>query len=265
MINATVELQIENAVATLTLNRPEALNALDDVMIEGLQGALAELQAVEGLRAVILKGAGDHFMAGGDIGYFYRCLQLPPEQRRPAVAEVIDKVHQVTLGLRELPAPVIAVIRGSVAGFGVSLVAAADLAIASEEAQFCQAYLQIGTTPDGGNTFFMPRALGWKKAMELTLLNDRFDASQARQIGLVNQVVPAAELEQTVAGLLKRLCHGPAEAIARAKALFNASLSNTLEQQLEAERDSFADSTLTPDFAEGIQAFIEKRLPNFGQ
>ncbi len=264
-MNATVELQIDQGVATLTLNRPKALNALNGEMAEGLLLALEQLRQEPGLRAVILRGAGDHFMAGGDIGYFHQCLQMGPQERRPAISQVIDQVHQVTLGLRQLSVPVIAAIRGSVAGFGVSLVACADLAIASEEARFCQAYLQIGTTPDGGNTYFVPRLLGLKKAMELTLLNDRFDARQAEQLGLINRVVTVEEFEPTLQKLVQRLCAGPAEAIARAKQLFNSSLSNTLEQQLEAERESFADSSLTPDFAEGIQAFLEKRLPRFGQ
>jgi 2-(1,2-epoxy-1,2-dihydrophenyl)acetyl-CoA isomerase len=162
-----------------------------------------------------------------------------------------------------MPQPVIAGVRGSVAGFGMSLVAAADLAIAADSARFTQAYSQIGTTPDGGNTWFLPRAVGAKRAMGLTLLNEPIDAAGACAIGLVNQVVADSELEAVTLQLAERLARGPSRAYAQAKRLINDSMSNTLEQQLLAEQGSFTRCALSHDFAEGVTAFMEKRRPEF--
>ncbi|HLJ19476.1 MAG TPA: enoyl-CoA hydratase-related protein, partial [Stellaceae bacterium] len=157
----------------------------------------------------------------------------------------------------------IAAVHGAVAGIGMSLVLAADLAIATEDARFTLAYCHLGTSPDGGSTFFLPRTLGMKRAMEVALLGDRLDARTALAWSLVNWVVPTAELSERTMELAHRLAAGPAQAYAGTKRLLGQSLASSLETQLQAEAESFARCAGTEDFVEGVAAFIGKRPPKF--
>lgn len=252
------------AVATVTLNRPAALNALDDAMMDGMAEAFGTLEADPGVRAVIVTGAGEHFMAGGDIKFFHRGLDIPPAERRRRVEQFVHRVHPTVLTIRRMSAPVIASVRGAAAGFGMSLVMACDLALAADDAYFTLAYTLIGTTPDGSGTYHLPRIVGMKKAMALALLSERFDAKTALGLGLVNKVVPAAELEAATKALAERIAAGPTRAYGLTKRLLNRSLASTLEAQLQAECESFADCAASDDFAEGVRAFVEKRKPRFG-
>jgi 2-(1,2-epoxy-1,2-dihydrophenyl)acetyl-CoA isomerase len=163
-----------------------------------------------------------------------------------------------------MPHPVIARVHGAVAGFGLSLMCACDLAIAADDAYFTSAYRHIGLTPDGGATWTLPRIVGLRKAMEILLLGERFDASEALRLGLVNSVVSAPELDAAVDAVVKSLAEGPVTAIRNAKRLARASLDRTLSEQLQAEAASFAQCASTADFAEGISAFIAKRKARFG-
>lgn len=262
-MNQVVNVDRSEAVATVTLNRPSSLNALDSDMSYQLRDAFLSLSGDKSVRAVILQGAGDHFMAGGDIAYFHESLGLEPEARQVAVKRLIGVVHEFMITMRSMPQPVIASVRGNAAGFGMSLVAASDLAVATEDARFTQAYCQIGTTPDGGNTFFLPRAIGIKRTMAMTLLNEPLDAGQALAIGLINQMVPDNQLEETVSRLAERLSRGPTHAYANLKQLLNNTMGNTLQQQLDAEKASFADCATRHDFSEGVTAFMEKRKATF--
>lgn len=252
-------------VATLTLNRPKVLNTLNDTMAYALRDQCQALAQDTQVRCVIIQGAGGHFMAGGDIGYFAQSLTLTPAQREIEVSQLIDVVHAAIQAIRTMPKPVIASVAGAVAGFGVSLVAACDLAIGADNTRFASAYCQLGVSPDGGNTFFLPRIIGEKRAKALTFLGDPLDAHTAMLMGLINLVVPAEQLQTTTEQLAQRLCHAPQQALINAKALINQSLNTTLEQQLAAEQQGFTQCTLTADFAEGVQAFIQKRPPQFGQ
>ncbi len=259
----SVLIEVENRIATLTLNRPALLNALDPDMAEGLRASTAQVAADDSVRCVVVRGAGDNFMAGGDITYFQRCLELDPEQQRTAIHHLINCIHESVESLREMPKPVIASARGAVAGFGLSLLACCDLAVVSENCVFTLAYCNIGISPDGGSTYHLPRMIGAKRAMELALLGDRFDAHQARSIGLVNRVVPPDQLTQQTAALAQRLAAGPTLAYGHTKALINASLQSTLSAQLHAEESSFVEGIASADFAEGVHAFCEKRKPRF--
>jgi len=259
----TVLLERKGAIATVTLNRPAALNALDEAMMEGLEEAFTALEADHSVRAVVLCGAGEHFMAGGDIKFFHGALGLPPQERRRRFERIVHKVHPTMLAIRRMPQPVIASVRGAAAGFGMSLLMACDLALAAEDAYFTVAYALIGTSPDGSGTYHLPRLVGMKKAMELALLAERFDAASALQLGLVNRVVPLAELESATIALAERLARGPSRAYANTKRLLNRSLTSTLPAQLQAEAESFADCAASEDFAEGVRAFVEKRKPRF--
>lgn len=259
----TINLSHEGAIATIALNRPEALNALDQEMTLELSEATSLVEADASVRCVVLKGSGDHFMAGGDIKFFLHDLEQPPEARKIGFERMIGEVHASITRLRRMPKPVIASVRGAVAGFGLSLMSACDLAIAADNSYFTLAYCHIGTSPDGGSTYALPRLVGVKQAMEIALLGDRFDAERALQLGIVNRVVPLAELEATTQSLAQRLAQGPTAVYGRTKRLINESLNRNLSEQLQAEQDSFGASAAAPDFAEGVRAFVAKRKPNF--
>ena len=186
-----------------------------------------------------------------------------PAERAATFARLVETVHASIRTLRGLPIPVVAAVHGAVAGFGVSLMLACDLAIAADDALFTLAYGQIGTSPDGGATFHLPRAVGQKRAMELAMLGERIDAATAERFGLVNRVVPVAELDSEVARVAGRLADGPTAALARTKALLNEAYDRDLAAHLDAERDGFVASAATADFAEGIAAFVAKRPPRF--
>lgn len=263
-MNDSLLLEVRDGVATLTLNRPDSLNALDADMKEAMGEAIPRLANDETVRCVVIRGAGAHFMAGGDLKGFHGFMDQPPEARHAHFRETIHKLHPNIVALRTMPKPVVASVRGAAAGFGLSLVMAADLAIAADDAFFTLAYCRIGTSPDGGGSYHLPRIVGLRKAMEIALLGDRFDAATAHRLGLVNYLVPAAELEAETEQLARRLADGPAEALGRTKALLMGSLDSTLEEQLAAEADSFAACAATDDFAEGVAAFVGKRAARFG-
>jgi 2-(1,2-epoxy-1,2-dihydrophenyl)acetyl-CoA isomerase len=260
---ATLELEQRGGVSIITLNRPKSLNALNSEMALDLRDVLRQIAREDAVRCLIIRGAGEHFMAGGDIAFFQQSLTLSDAERERQVSDLVGIVHESVQLLRQMEQPVIAAVRGSVAGFGMSLMAACDLAIAAENAVFVQAYTQIGTTPDGGNTYHLPRTVGLKQAMAMTLLNEPIDAAQALAMGLINKVVAADALDSEALGMARRLTAGPVGAQARAKQLINHSFENNLQQQLEAEQASFTRSSLTADFAEGVTAFLEKRRPDF--
>ncbi|MCC6197767.1 MAG: enoyl-CoA hydratase/isomerase family protein [Burkholderiales bacterium] len=253
----------DGPVATLTLNRPDALNALDFAMIDALVAAAAEVAADDALRVVVIRGAGKHFMAGGDIRTFRGELAKPAAQRDAAFRTLIARVHAAVETLHRMPHPVVAQVRGAVAGFGLSLMNACDLVVADDTAYFASGYQQIAVTPDGGGTFWLPRIVGMRRAAEAVLLNERFAVQQALAWGLVNRVVPAADLESTVAALAASLARAPVLAVRNGKRLLRESLGRTLSQQLDAEAASFAACAATPDFAEGVAAFLEKRPARF--
>ena len=201
-------------------------------------------------------------MAGGDLKWFHGLLAgRAPAEIRAQFEAFIGEVHPLIVSLRRMPKPVVASVRGAAAGFGMSLMMACDLALAADDAYFTLAYTLIGATPDGGSTYALPRLVGQKKAMEIALLGERFDARAAERLGLVNRVVAAASLEAETERLAAQLAAGPAAVYARTKALINRSLERTLESQLQEEAERFAESAAEPDFAEGLRAFLEKRKP----
>jgi len=264
MAEPPILLDLAGPIANLTLNRPAALNALEETMATALAAALGEVERNPAVRCLVVRGAGDHFMAGGDVKRFADLVVgLPPAERAATFTRLVGTVHTSVLTLRRLPIPVVTAVRGAVAGFGVSLMLACDLAIAADDALFTLAYGQLGTSPDGGATFHLGRAVGQKRAMELALLGDRIDAATAARYGLVNRVVPAADLDGAVANLAARLAAGATAALGRTKALLNAAYDHDLATHLDGEQEQFVASTATADFAEGVTAFVEKRPPRF--
>ena len=250
---------LAEGVATVTLNRPEVMNALNAVMVSSLRAACEEAAADPGARAVVLRGAGRAFLAGGDVTMFQNNLDRMPALAREGGGEL----SRAIVALRNAPKPVIASVHGAVAGAGVSLMAAADFAIAAEGTRFTLAYSKIGASPDGGATYFLPRLLGYRKALEIMLLADAFDAGAALALGLINRVTAPEALLAETEHLAQRLAQGPTAAYAETKRLAQNGYDRTLVAQLDAEIEAFARCAGTADFAEGVSAFVQKRKPEF--
>jgi 2-(1,2-epoxy-1,2-dihydrophenyl)acetyl-CoA isomerase len=255
----SVQYSVADGIATILLNRPQVMNALDAGMIVQLREAAERAEHDVQARAVVIRGAGPVFLAGGDVAMFHANLA-----RMPAlVREGAPELHRAILALRRAPKPVLASVHGAVAGAGVSVMAAADLAIAADGTKFTMAYSRLGTSPDGGATWSLPRLLGMRKALELILLSDAIDAREALGLGLVNWVVGAEQLAAETASIARRLAQGATAAFAEIKQLLNQSYDQTLAAQLNAEVEAFARCAGTRDFAEGVTAFVEKRKPEF--
>lgn len=260
---ADLEVRYQDGIATLVMNRPEARNALSMNMRAALADVLHDIERDESVRCVVLKGAGEHFMAGGDVKGMGESIKKSPAEIRKEFILRIHDLHPIMFAMRRMPKPIIASCQGAAAGAGVSMALACDLVIASEDAFFTLAYCRIGTSPDGSSSFHLPRAVGIKKAMEIALLGDRFDAQTAKAIGMINFVVPTAELEGETNALAQRLAAGPTHVYGNTKALFYRSLESEFEAQLQAEAEYFSDCASRPDFREGVSAFIEKREAKF--
>jgi 2-(1,2-epoxy-1,2-dihydrophenyl)acetyl-CoA isomerase len=264
-MDPSVLIDIEDGVGALTLNRPAVLNALDDEMAQALLSSVVTMSQDDAVRVVVIRGAGDGFMAGGDIRYFQDLLHANEDRTRlhGLVRATIERVQTVVAILREMPKPVLASVHGACAGFGLSLTMAADLALAADNAAFTLAYIHLGVSPDGGASFHLPRVVGQKRAAEIALLGDRFGAEDAARWGLVNRVTPLAELAGATDALARRLASGPAAALARTKRLLNESQGNSLAGQLAVETEAFANCAMTEDFSIGVEAFLNKRRPEF--
>jgi len=262
-MNAPVLLERDGPVATLTLNRPDALNALDDAMVDALVALTAEVAADDAIRVLVLRGAGKHFMAGGDIRLFAQSLSTDGATRAKEFQRLADRIHAAIETLARMPQPVIGCVRGAAAGFGLSLMNACDLVFASDDAYFASAYLTLGVTPDGGGTYWLPRIVGSRRAAEIMLLGERLSAQAALDVGLVNRVLPGAELDAAVAAAAQRLSQGPRQAVRGVKRLLRQSSGATLSTQLAAEAESFGACAGSDDFVEGVRAFLEKRPAKF--
>ena len=250
---------VAEGVATITLNRPQVLNALDGRMIVELRAACERAEHDAAARAVVVRGAGPAFLAGGDVSFFRANLARMPALVREGGVEL----NHAILALRRAPKPVLASVHGAVAGAGLSLAAVADLAIAAEGTKFTVAYSKIGTSPDGGATHYLPRLLGARRALELMLLSDAVDAQTALRLGLVNWVTSLEQLGAETEAIARRLALGATLALGEIKRLVNESPDQPLAAQLEAEVEAFARCAGTHDFAEGVIAFVEKRKPVF--
>ena len=246
--------QREGGIAWLRFNRPERLNAIDAAMALAFRDAVRTLPGDATLRCVVLAGEGRAFMAGGDITAFGNA---------DAIATIMDPMHEALALLAALPVPVLASVQGAAAGGGMSIALSADLAIAADNAKFNLAYLRLGTSPDCGGSWNLARLVGLRRAMGIALLEEVLDAPAALAAGLLNKVVPAAELAEATAAMARKLAAGPREASGRTKLLLRAAAGRDLPAQLDAERANFLACAGTADFAEGVGAFLARRTPDF--
>jgi 2-(1,2-epoxy-1,2-dihydrophenyl)acetyl-CoA isomerase len=246
------------AVATITLNRPEARNALDLVMRRELAQALDEVEADEAARVVILTGAGGHFCSGGDVKSMRARRHTAAEGRAR-----VQELNRMVLRLVDFPKPTIAMVDGYAVGAGSNLALCCDLVVASERAKFGELFWKIGLVPDGGGTWLLPRVIGMARAKELIFTADVIDAAEAARIGLVNRVVPVAELATATRALAERIAAGPPAVLAMAKHMVNRAATSDLAAALDLEAYSQGIALASEDHQEGVAAFFEKRPPRF--
>jgi enoyl-CoA hydratase/carnithine racemase len=259
----TLRIEIDGEIGTLTLDRPDVLNAMSPELIGELVVAAAWLADRAPLRALIVTGSGRAFSAGGDVNWFRRGVEeegvdLPAEVRRGA-----DVLHQAIVDFRRIPYPVIAAVNGVAAGAGFSLALMCDTRIASEEAAFVCAYGRIGASPDGGMTYFLPRVVGPSRAVEILLNDPLLSAQQALEERIVAEVVPADKLMERAREKAAKLAAKAPHYVRMAKLLAAQSLDNTLADHLQVERHGIADSMATEDLREGVTAFFDGREATF--
>jgi len=259
----TLSIAIDGEIGTLTLERPESLNAMSPEMIGELMLASGWLADRATLRALIVTGSGRAFSAGGDVNWFRGGLDDPELDLPSDVRRGADVLHQAIVDFRRIPYPVIGAINGVAAGAGFSLALMCDLRIASAEAAFVCAYGRIGASPDGGMTYFLPRAVGPARALELLLEDPLLSADQALELGLVSKVVAAEELQAEARAKAESLAEKAPHYVRMAKQLVGQSLDNTLADHLQLERHGIADSMATEDLREGVTAFFEGREAKF--
>jgi 2-(1,2-epoxy-1,2-dihydrophenyl)acetyl-CoA isomerase len=253
--------EVANGVATITLNRPDLLNASSSGLLTDLLAAFerAEVQIAEGsVRAVLLTGAGRGFCSGADLSD--PAIDGDP----PDLGAFLRRYyHPLVLKMRALPAPIVVAVNGVAAGAGVSIALAGDIVLAAQSATFLQAFTRIGLVPDAGSTYFLPRLVGEGRARALAILADKISAEQALQMGLVWQVYPDDALMPAARAMAERLATQPTRAYALVKEAMNQSLDNPLARQLEVEADAQGRAGRTEDFREGVTAFRAKRKPEF--
>jgi 2-(1,2-epoxy-1,2-dihydrophenyl)acetyl-CoA isomerase len=254
-----VRVRREGAIAYITLNRPDAGNSIDAPLAAALRAALEALHGDRSVRALVVEGAGKMFCAGGDLASFAR------EERAAAryVELLIEDLHAALQLLAGFHAPVIAAVHGAAAGAGLGLALAADLVVAGEGGRFVMAYTRSGLTPDGGTSWLLPRLVGLRRALELTLLNRTLTAAEALEFGLVTEVVPDETVAARVRELATELAAGPTTAYATARRLLREALTADYGRHLASEAKSIVGSFGTEDGLEGVRAFHERRRPSF--
>ena len=256
MTQAPLIVTRQGAIVTLQFNRPEAMNALDLATAQALLAAVQDIAQDAGVRAVLLKGSGRAFVAGGDLAL----LAADPVQGAKAL---LEPLNQALLLLQNLNAPVIAQVHGAAAGAGLSLMLMCDFVLAAEGSKFNLAYINLGTSCDVGASWALPRLVGLRRALEIAMLGESFGAGEALRLGLINRVLPAADLEAAAQALAERLASGPTIAYGHMRRLLRAGLDRDLAAQLQAEAQAFDSCAHSADLREGINAFLAKRKPLF--
>jgi enoyl-CoA hydratase/carnithine racemase len=259
-MNDVLTVRIEDRVALLTLNRPEKLNAMSEQMLAAILGALDGIELDVAVRAVVITGAGRAFSAGADIAAFRPHIDAGPAE---AVARFMRPGHRMTRRVESFCKPVIAAVNGLAHGGGCELVESAHLALAADTADFCKAEINIGIVPTFGGTQRLPRNVGRKAATELILTGRVFGAAEAARLGLINRVVPAAELIRTAIELARELAAKPPLTLAAALMAIHRGMDAAIDDGLAIEEAAFARIVPSYDAKEGVAAFLEKRRPSY--
>jgi 2-(1,2-epoxy-1,2-dihydrophenyl)acetyl-CoA isomerase len=254
----TLIVERAGAIATITLNRPDARNAIDLTMRRELVAALDEVEADEAGRVLVLTGAGGHFCAGGDVKSMRAQRSTAAEGR--ARVELLNRMVQ---RLVDFPRPTLAMVDGYAVGAGTNLALCCDLVVASDRAKFGELFNKIGLVPDGGGTWLLSRLVGLARAKELIFTGEVFDAAEAARIGLVNRVVPVVELERVTRALAEKIAAGPPAVLRLAKHMVNRAATSDLAAALDLEAYSQGLAVASEDHQEGLAAFFDKRPPKF--
>jgi 2-(1,2-epoxy-1,2-dihydrophenyl)acetyl-CoA isomerase len=248
----------EKGIGKISLNRPKSYNSFNREMALAVQDALADCQSDAGVRAVVITGEGKAFCAGQDLA------EVMNPELHPGFKAILDEHYApIILAIRNLQKPVIAAVNGVAAGAGANIALACDVVVASEAASFIQAFSAIGLIPDSGGTFFLPRLVGFQKALAISMLGDKISAKDAESMGMIYKWIPTEEFENQVNELVNKLANMPTHGLALTKKAFHQSLQNSLEDQLKVETRLQIEASETADCKEGIMAFIEKRKPVF--
>lgn len=256
---STIDVTIDNQVATIWLNRPQHNNGIDLALTAELKTTAFDLEADPAIRVVVLRGRGRHFSVGGDIGMFIEAGASLPR----VITDVIANFHEALLSFRRSAKTYVAVVHGACAGGALSLVLACDFVVADEKAKFAVAYRKLGASSDGGMTHALTRLLGQRRAIELLLASDDFSAAEALRLGLINRIAPSDALESEVAALCDVLRRNAPASVHALKQLAYQAPTASFDAQLSAELAAFARCAATADFREGIRAFTERRAPVF--
>ncbi|HEX9712838.1 MAG TPA: enoyl-CoA hydratase-related protein [Actinomycetota bacterium] len=257
----TIIYDVSDGIATITLNRPDSLNALNTELSNAFIKAIGDAGSDLGVRAVIITGAGRAFCAGADLAEVQNQMEGGKQMRPDEILRT--RYNPIVLGITEMPKPVIAAVNGAAAGAGSSVALACDIRIAGDKAKFLQAFIKIGLIPDSGAHWLLPRLVGQAKATELAITGETIDAEEALRIGMVNRVVPQAELLEQATAWAKRFATGPTVAYGLTKKAFRLAATADLSTVLDIEADLQAEAALTRDSVEGVVAFIEKRDATF--
>jgi 2-(1,2-epoxy-1,2-dihydrophenyl)acetyl-CoA isomerase len=260
MTDELIKITEADGIVTITLNRPDRLNALVGHMRRDLAEALEEAGSDPEVRVVVINGEGRAFCAGGDVQFMAELVERNDSEE---FARLLGAARRVVLAIRQMTKPVIASIEGPASGAGFNLALACDLRIASRTATFSQSFVKLGFLPDWGGTYFLPRMVTSNIACELFFLGDTIDANEAFRLGLINRVVAPEQLEAETKKLAERLRDGPAVSIAAAKHAVYASEHDSLEQMLQYEVEAQVRCFESEDGREGVRAFLEKRPPRF--
>ncbi len=257
----TIIVEKKNQIARITLNRPQALNALNETMGEELNAALKEAERDPETRCLVITGAGRAFSAGEDVSGL---KERYAGGAHPSLGDHLrKKYHPIILRIRNMEKPIIARINGIAAGSGASIALACDIRIASEEASLKQAFIGVGLVPDSGSSYFLTRTLGPGRALELIMTGRTVGAKEAETLGLVNKTVPTAELDKTVDEMAEKLANGPTKALGLSKRVVNQAARLELSDALEYEAQNQQIAGRTKDHLEAVRAFLEKRQPKF--
>ena len=250
----TLKVDINGNIAIITLTRVQQHNAFNHEMAVDLLRAFEEVQANQDVRAVLLRADGEIFSVGGDIKIFADKLDNMPAD----VPDTMEVLNATITTMINLSKPILVAVQGAVAGVGLSLMLACDLAIAVKETRFTLAYADLGLTPDGGATYLLPRIIGTRRAMQMALLPESLSAKQVLELGLINWMVAADQFDKQTMVLMHKLANGPSIVYKRAKELINHSWQRKLEDQLTSEMHAFTECTTTKDFRRGVESFLSK-------